>query len=165
MDKGSVRKSVVLIIVILGLGLMLIYSLLLLKKCQNRIDAKGMRLDTNATEETYETYEEDELAQRNIFFSGIEDAKVSRGEVIALENLKENEDFLMKYIILDAKTNNLLFETDLIPSGNRVYWDPFKNLKTGVHEIAFVEEPYYEKDGEYMPLTSGKNIVTIEIID
>jgi len=126
-------------------------------------NSSNMSVDTRATSEEVEK-EGDDLSGRNIFFAGIEDCEIRKGNLVSLENLKENEDFLMKYTLLDEE-ECLMFETDLIPSGQRVYWDPTVNLKAGEHKVTFIEQPFMESDGEYIPLTSGRNIVSITILE
>lgn len=123
----------------------------------------NMSIDTRATDEEIANKGID-LSERNIFFAGIEDSVIRKGDLVSLENLKENEDFLMKYTLLDEE-ECLMFETDLIPSGQRVYWDPSVNLKVGDHKVTFIEQPYMESEGEYIPLTSGRNIVSITILE
>lgn len=122
-----------------------------------------MSIDARATKEAAKAEETEDLKQRNIFFSGIEDTTIKKGSLITLENLPENGDFLMRYKIFEKNSNTLLFETDLIPAGEHVFWDPSVNFGEGVHTVAFLAEPFFETDGEYMPLTCAKNIVNIEI--
>ena len=123
----------------------------------------NMRVDARSTDETAAD-ESTDISQRNIFFAGIEDTSIRKGMRIALENLEQNGDFLMKYSIFDTTTDTLVFETDLIPSGEHVDWDPSVSFSEGKHTVAFVEEPFWEKDGEFVPLTSGRNIVNIEVL-
>ena len=152
-----------MIIAIIGvvtfiMALFIVYQVRLPKKT-----AANMQVDTRATDEEISA-DRGELSDRSIFFAGIEDAVIRKGSLIALKNLEQNGDFVMKYKIFDAISDDLLFETDLIPAGEHVNWDPSVNFDEGKHTVAFVEEPYWEKDGDYIPLTSGRNVVNIEIL-
>lgn len=121
----------------------------------------NFKVDTRATDEEMKT--EEDLSQRSIFFAGIEDTTVTKGQKIALENLEGNRDFLMRYIVKDADTDKTIFETDLIPSGERVYFDPSSVLSPGEYDIAFIEQPYMPQGEDYIPLTVGRNVVKITV--
>lgn len=159
--KAKIIEITIILVTLIG-GAMLIFWLYITKD-QRISEPKNMRVDTRST--TEEVIEEGvDLSERNIFFAGIEDASIRIGSVIALENLKENEDFLMKYTLYNEE-DDLIYETDLIPAGQHVNWEPSVNLKPGEHKISFVEQPYLENEGEYIPLTSGRNIVNITILE
>ena len=104
------------------------------------------------------------LAGRNVSFVGINDATLEEGRPIVLENLPENEDFLLKYKVTDMDTGKVIFETEMIPSGKKIAWIPSDSLEKGVHHISFLQTPFYMDDsGTYIPLTAGNNEVTITI--
>ena len=128
----------------------------------SNVNAGNMRLDTRATKEEM-AEDVPDLSQRNVFFAGMEDTTIKKGGKISLENLEQNLDFYMKYKVYDAGSDKLIYETDLIPSGERILWDPSEVLGIGEHTIAFLEEPYMQQGDGYIPLTSGKNIVNITI--
>ncbi len=69
----------------------------------------------------------------------------------------------MKYIVKDADTDKTIFETDLIPSGERVYFDPSEVLAPGEYNIAFIEQPYMPGADGFIPLTVGRNVVKITV--
>ncbi len=125
----------------------------------------NMVVDTDATDE--EIRNKNPLSDRSVFFAGIEDATIDKEGVIALENLPENEDFMMKYVVYNADSNEQIYETDLIPSGKRINWRPGEKLSSGEYKLAFVEMPYAkdEASGEYQPLTQGRNTITLTIVD
>ncbi len=125
--------------------------------------AKGesLELDTRLMEQKEEP--QGALTARNVFFAGIEDSVFYGEGRIALDNLAENEDFLMRYEVYDTGSDELIFETGLIPSGERVYFDPYSVLKPGIYRLRFTAVPYMEQNGGYLALTNGSNEVTIEL--
>lgn len=125
----------------------------------------GLVVDTRATDIQAAESEADPLAGRNVYFSGIEDAAISRETVVQLDNREENLDFLLRYEIYDGD-GELVFETDLIPSGQHVDWVPGETLGVGVHTLSFLQIPYYvDGAGEYVSLTQGSCQVTLAILD
>lgn len=125
----------------------------------------NISVDTRATSETNQVIE-DSLGNRQVFFAGIEDLDISMTTSVLLENLPENEDILMKYEIYNSETEDLIFETDLIPSGEHVEWVPGRNLDKGEYQITMVETPYYPNgDDTYMPLTVGSNVLSLVLHD
>lgn len=126
----------------------------------------GMVVDARATGETSVETAENPLAGRSVYFSGIEDTTISRETVVQLDNREENLDFLLRYEIYDAGTGELVFETDLIPSGQHIDWVPGETLEPGEYTLDFLQIPYYpEPSGEYISLTQGSNQVTLAILD
>ena len=110
--------------------------------------------------------QENPLADRQVFFAGYVDATISKTDTVALENLPENEDFLMKYTITNVEDGSLIFETGLIPSGQCVVWTPGETLEAGTYELQFLANPYYEQvDGNFLPLTAGSNNVIYTITE
>ena len=106
------------------------------------------------------------LAGRNVFFAGYADAMLSKTSTVALENLPENEDFLLKYIITDIQNNRIVFETNLIPSGKCVVWTPGESLEVGTYELQFLAIPYYHDENDnFQQLTSGCNEVCYRITE
>ena len=120
-----------------------------------------LELDTRAMQQDSDVQEE--VTSRNVFFAGIEDSVLYGEGRIALDNLPENEDFLMRYEVYDTESDERVFETGLIPSGERVYFDPYSVLEPGIYHLMFQAVPYLERNGEYLALTSGSNEVTIEL--
>jgi hypothetical protein len=123
----------------------------------------GLVLDDSQKEGNPEsTTSGSELSSRNVYFAGIEDATISATTEVYLENLEDNEDFLMKYIIYEG--NTLIYESNLIKAGNYISWVPGETLSAGEHHLSFTEVPYYvDKNGEYCELTNGVNEVTLII--
>ncbi len=106
------------------------------------------------------------LADRNVFFAGYSDATIHRKSTVALENLPENEDFLIRYIITDLNTGEVVFETNLIQSGQCVIWTPGETLKPGVYDLQFLAVPYYmEAEDSFITLTSGSNEVQYTVLE
>ncbi len=120
-------------------------------------------LDTRASAEKEEDNLAELLADRQVYFAGIEDATINRQTVIYLENMKENDDILMQYEITDKDTGEVLETTGLIPSGEHVDWIPGEKLADGSYTLVFHEKPFYEYKGEYVALTQGNNEVAIRI--
>ena len=108
---------------------------------------------------------EEPLSNRQIYFSGVGDELLSYDTEILLENLAENEDFMMKYVVTDLDSGLTVFETGLIPSGECVGWVPGHDLGIGEHRLNFHIAPYYPKGEEYLPLTSANNEVTFTITE
>lgn len=126
----------------------------------------GMVVDTRAAQDGGGESAENPLAGRNVYFSGIEDAAIGRETVVRLDNREENLDFLLRYEIYDAGTGKLVFETDLIPSGQHIDWVPGETLEPGEYTLDFLQIPYYpDPSGEYVGLTQGSNQVTLAILD
>ncbi len=125
----------------------------------------GLVVDTRATDARTAEPEADPLSGRNVYFSGIEDAVISRETVVQLDNREENLDFLLRYEIYDGD-GSLVFETGLIPSGQHVDWVPGETLEAGEHTLSFLQIPYYvDGAGEYVGLTQGSCQVTLAILD
>lgn len=107
---------------------------------------------------------EDALKDRNVYFAGFMDAVLSESSTVRLENLPQNGDFLLQYIISDKDSGEGIFETDLIPSGQCVVWTPGETLEAGTYHLEFLMIPYYvDGDGNCSALTSGSNEVCYQI--
>lgn len=103
---------------------------------------------------------ENPLANRNVFFAGYTDATISKTSSIILENLPDNKDFLMKYEITNLETGEVVYETNLITSGQCVLWVPGETLEEGTYKLQFLAKPYFqEENGNFLPLTAGSNTV------
>ncbi len=131
------------------------------RKPQIDNSVSNLVVDTRATDE--ERKKENPLADRQVFFAGIDDSVISKTDTIALENLPDNEDFVMKYVITDLDNNEQIYETELIPSGQRIYWTPGETLPAGTYNIAFTEMPFYQSGDTYIPLTVGRNTIKLVI--
>lgn len=106
----------------------------------------------------------DALKDRNVYFAGFMDAVLSENSTVRLENLPQNGDFLLQYIISDQDSGEAVFETELIPSGQCVVWMPGETLGAGTYHLEFLMVPYYvDADGNCSPLTSGSNEVCYQI--
>lgn len=106
----------------------------------------------------------DALKDRNVYFAGFMDAVLSGSSTVRLENLPQNGDFLLQYIISDKDSGEAVFETDLIPSGQCVVWTPGETLGAGTYHLEFLMVPYYvDADGNCSALTSGSNEVCYQI--
>ena len=126
----------------------------------------GMVVDTRAAQDGGGESAENPLAGRSVYFSGIEDTAISRETVVRLDNREENLDFLLRYEIYNAGTGELVFETNLIPSGQHIDWVPGETLEPGEYTLDFLQIPYYpDPSGEYVSLTQGSNQVTLAILD
>jgi len=107
---------------------------------------------------------ENDLKDRNVYFAGFMDAVLSESSTVRLENLPQNGDFLLQYIISDKDSGEGVFETDLIPSGQCVVWTPGETLEAGTYHLEFLMVPYYvDGDGNCTALTSGSNEVCYRI--
>lgn len=133
------------------------------KSAGQEIIVQNLTIDTSA--ETKSDAAE-KLADRNVYFAGINDGPISKGVAIDLVNPKENEDIYLQYTVVDKATGEDVFQTSLIEADKFVSWVPSETLDTGKHELIFKEQPYYQVDQDtWLPLTSGSNTVVIEILD
>lgn len=148
--------------------LIIIILMLLLRSCraspQVITTGGSMDVDTRATSQIEEMFKGQEN-ERDVYFAGINDAVINEKTKVLLENLPENEDYLMKYEIYNVDTDEKVFETDLIPSGSHIVWMAGEDLgEAGTYNLLFVESPFAPlDDGTYEPLTVGRNTVTFTV--
>lgn len=111
--------------------------------------------------------QKDPLSGRSVELQGFESMVIKKGQKIVLKNSPDNGDFYVKYCIEDNESKEVLLETDLIPSGNYVEWTVSDNLDIGKYTLAFGQFPYWKDPDtdEYKPLTGGKNVVEIEVVE
>ncbi len=130
---------------------------------------KNFKIDTSA-----KTMKEanKQLVDREVFFAGIQDGALAKSSPILLKNPDSNNDIFMMYTILDEDTGNVIYETDLIKAGCAVEWVPGEILGVGEHHLIFSEQPYYCMDTNQvlskdtlLPLVTGNNSVTIQVVD
>lgn len=105
------------------------------------------------------------LAKRNVHFAGFNDMTLNKDSIVKLENPIENDDFVMQFIITGSKTKNIVFKSDFIKSGEYVDWKPYNDLGYGEFDVIIAENPYWEYEGEYIPLTVGNNELHISIVE
>ncbi len=162
--KKEIRKRRAVAAIILLLIVVII--MLLFRSCgkvEKDAGAGSMVIDTDATDEQIK--EVAPFVNRNVYFSGIVDSEISRTGSVQLLNDKQNEDFLMKFVVKDDETGETLYESDLVPSGKAVYWVPGETLEPGTHSLTVEEIPYFMfEDGSYTTLSVGRNNVKITII-
>ncbi len=165
MKKKDVRNTVALVIMFITIVILVIALVVGHKKAPvvNEAANKPVVIDSNATSKDEQELEA-KLASRNIYFAGIDNATITTESRIKLENLPENEDFLMKYTVTNEATGEKVYETDLIPSGQFVNWIAGDTLGKGEYDLSFLMTPYVLlDDGTYKTLTSGNNTVHIVI--
>ena len=108
----------------------------------------------------------EKLAQRQVFYAGIPDGALSADSPILLKNPESNEDIYLQYTVTDSDTGKVIYETDLIESSNAVEWVPGSVLEPGEYHLKFTEQPYYQVDNSgWIPLTTGNNSVTIQVLE
>lgn len=162
--KKKIKSGVLFAFLVLSLALTACSS----KEKQTGQEAKGtvFVIDERSQDKSEAVKAENPLSGRNVFFAGYVDATLSSTSTVALENLPENEDFLIKYIITDKEKEDVVFETNLIPSGQCVVWVPGDTLAVGTYELQFLAVPYYaDSNGEFQQLTSACNDVRYEITE
>jgi len=125
---------------------------------------QGMVIDSRSTSEKPAEVD-NPLASRQIFFAGFDDIYASEESVVCLENLPENEDFFIRYEILEKSGDkeNIVFETDLIPAGEHIEWIPSEFLEPGDYELTFVQTPFVEINGKWTELTTAGNDVKLSL--
>lgn len=163
------KKNLLVALGAIVLTVSVVTSIICLWKINNtRTDknSQAVIVDTRS-EDTPETESvASELSGKTISFAGINDTSLKNQGRIKLENLPDNKEFLMTYTITNADTGEEVFKTDMIPAGKCVMWTPSETLDPGEYHFSFLETPYYQaKDGEYIPLTSGNNEVTITLLE
>ena len=172
-NKGRSSKAVIIVLILIILGLIGAGAAYYFLHKDNgntvKTESSGygnLRLDTTANSEKSDP---NDLSNRNVYFSGIDNSSCNKDTVIYLENLPENEDFLMKYEIYelneDGTRGEMVFSTDLIPSGQHVNWKPAENLSAGTHNISFLEQPFVQSGDDFIPLTAGENQVVLTIVE
>lgn len=162
---------ILLLILIVLVGI-LIYRLKSNTKINNEEDTKPiyngealekLSIDPKATDEDLKNAQEF-LETQTINFPGYDDFVANKESVMNLINPKENGVFYIKYIL--KVDNNIIYETDLIPSGEHIDIKPATYLNKGTYTLNIVEEPYYEvKPNNFLALTSATNQINITIIE
>ncbi len=102
----------------------------------------GKYIDPNTGTVKDITDNDSPLVNRYVYYAGLEDSVIKKDTAVYLENLKKNEDIFMAYEVYDDK-GNLVFETNLIPSGEFVRWVPGENFESGEYEFSIKHIPYY----------------------
>ena len=168
-NKENKRNSK-LLVVLIGIALLILIVLLMILFYKQQEKKPGnLTVDTTATDISEE--KEDPLAalkDRQVYFAGYDDLTAGQDTVIELSNLPDNAEILMKYDILDAKTMESIYQTDLIESGLHVSWCPAQDLEPGTYQIIFHQMPYYpyaESDSGYLPLTNASNEITLTVTE
>ncbi len=120
-------------------------------------NADAISFDDNLTEVKVN---DNPLADRQVYYAGFDDFTVKEGNIVYLENLKENGDIFMSYeIYVDDK---LVHKTGLIPSGQYSEWIPADEITPGEYDISIKNIPYYSYNGTdffvlaYQPVNTVK---------
>ena len=164
-DNKKDKKNYLLYAIILILLLLLAFCFWSMSKKDNKVtsDQLGTRGNITMTTGEDDVEEEGGLENRRVFFAGLTDSELSKGDVIRLRNLKANNDFVMKYEIYNTETNKLIYETDFIESDKYLQWDPYEQLEPGEYTVSIKEIPYAIVDGNEVPLTAGANTIKIKL--
>lgn len=104
------------------------------------------------------------IKDKRISFTGIPDSAIHKNTTVQLQNQKENEDFMMEYLITD-ESSNLIYKTDLIRAGEYIEWCPGNYLDFGTHKLQITQQPYCLVDDKWFPITPSTNVVTIAIVE
>ena len=67
------------------------------------------------TEEMETEVVKEALKNRNVFFVGMDNISAGEDTTVSLENMKDNGDILISYVIQDNSTGEEMFRTYLIP--------------------------------------------------
>lgn len=166
-NKKNNSKVIAIIVLVLLILAALITNIVIMSEKNDTPESAqpgSLVLDTTATEEQNTEFV-DPLADRYVELTGYDDMVISDNQQIFLKNLPENDDFVIQYTIINNKTKEQIYQTDLIPSGQGVYWTPSENMEAGEYEIAIVQSPYWlnPQTNEYQPLTSGSNIINMTV--
>ena len=88
---------------------------------------------------------DDPLSNRQVYYAGFDDFTVGEGNIVYLENLRENDDIFMAYEIYIG--DELIHKTGLIPSGQYSEWIPASDVDAGTYQISIKNVPYYSYNG------------------
>ncbi len=161
--KKSTRNIIALVINIAIIAILGIAMYLHFNKKAN-IPETPVVIDTRATQISEVDKVKDKVKDRNVYFAGIDNAVLDMESRVKLENLPENEDFYMSYTVTNDDTGEVVYNTDLIPSGSHVAWIAGETLGKGEFNLSFLATPYVISDeGEAIALTSGNNKVKLTI--
>lgn len=156
----------------IGVGGCLVLIIFLARGCggcnESGMDTNGsVKIDTRAGSiKSASTDYQDLLKDREVLFTGIPSSVINKSTKVQLDNNEVNDDIYLQYTVKDKDTGEVLFETDLIPSGQFVEWVPGdSNLHEGDNNILFVETPYIQIDEKWVTLTVGKNEAVFTLIN
>ena len=166
MKKENTKKFIVVAVILILAVLLIVMIVVIWRLKVMGQSPANLVVDSGATsEESGDPLAS--LADRQVYFAGMEDQMIGKDTIVELSNLPENEEILMSYEILDADTGESLHRTDLIPSGTHTSWIPGETLNTGTYHLIFHQMPYLpypDSDSGYLPLTNANNEVTFTII-
>lgn len=168
--KGNGKKRTVAMVII---TLIIIIIILMLRSCNRTNEpsiSHSVTIDTSA-EDKREDVQINPLADRDVYFSGIVDSTITKEGSIQLLNDERNEDFYMMFTVIDSDSEEVIYESNLVPSGQAIYWIPGEYLESGTYNLNFKETPYYFPLGDpstnpedYITLSVGNNTVKITIL-
>ncbi len=104
---------------------------------------------------------DDPLSNRQVYYAGFDDFTVGEGNVVYLENLRENEDIFMAYEIYVG--DELIHKTGLIPSGQYSEWIPATDMNAGTYQISIKNVPYYSYNGTDYFVLAYQPINTVQM--
>ena len=163
MREENLRKRDVRVLIVV---LMLLLFVLVLRNCgrpdnaNNSSISASIQIDNRVKTDKGSTISNTSsaLEKREVLFTGIPSSVINKSTKVHLDNNELNDDIYLKYKVINKDTEEVLFETDLIPSGQFVEWIPGDSgLHEGKNNILFVETPYILIDEEWVTLTVGKN--------
>ena len=117
-----------------------------------------MSIDTNAKQDVSVT----EIPEQIVAYQGYEDMVIDANKSVSLYNDEANEGIFMKYSVLSDGV--VIYETELIPSGQYVLWVPADYLDAGEHDVTFVQSPYKNVNGLYEEMTTASNSFKLTLI-
>ena len=124
------------------------------------IQISAYNTDAISIDENLTNVNDNPLADRQVYYAGFDDFAVKKGNIVFLENLKENDDIFMSYEIYIG--DKLVHKTGLIPSGQYSEWLPADEITPGEYDIAIKNIPYYSYNGTdffvlaYQPVNTVK---------
>lgn len=165
-DAGGKRHKFLLPLVILLLILAAVLTVCVIKRGGRPEEGQGAWGGSVRVEAGAGNTEEDPLSCRNIYFCGVEDAVIGADGIVRLENSAENGDFLMRYEVYDTEGGELVYESDLLASGESVDWTPGASLGAGEYTLTYLQIPCYQDgEGNYISLTRGSCQAWLKIRD
>lgn len=163
--KKTVKKYLPYVIIAILLFLLIGFAVAYLKKPVeepvSEVSPGNVIMIDDRSQDKSEIVKKNPLAGRNVYFAGYVDATLNSESIVQLENLPDNQEFLLRYIILNKDTEEEVFSTDYIESGKCVIWNPYETLGTGTYHLKFIAKPcYVDVNGNSIDLTAGSTDVT-----
>ena len=161
-SKDNKKKIIIggIIVVLVGVIIALVVKL---NNNKQVVQVGSSSLTIATTEELQQAV--NEVQDRGAYLPGYQDFAAVSSSYLVLRNPEENDDIYLAFRILNGETGDVLMETDLVKSGEELYWYPCETLEAGTYNIVIEENPYYQVSGSdnWAPLMGTSNSITVEV--